>query len=106
MALGETHVIALTKRALGEAGVSVDALESAAAASGKAAAQKQVERSGTVLLVKNLPYTASEAELQVTVPCVMIQACIITQAAPHSRACPDSPHEKPSSYAAGIGETE
>ena len=66
MALGETHVIALTKRALGESGVNVDALESAAAASGKAATQKQVERSGTVLLVKNLPYTASEPDLQVS----------------------------------------
>lgn len=65
MALGETHVIAMTKRALGEAGVNVEALESAAAASGKAAAQTRIERSGTVLLVKNLPYTASEAELQV-----------------------------------------
>ena len=65
MALGETHVIALTKRALGEAGVNVDALETAAAASGKAAAQMRVERSGTALLVKNLPYSASEPELQV-----------------------------------------
>ena len=59
-------MIAMTKRALGEAGVDVEALEGAAAASGKAAAQKHVERSGTALLVKNLPYTASEAELQVT----------------------------------------
>ena len=67
MALGETHVIALTKRALGEAGVDVEALEGAAAASGKAAAQQHVERSGTALLVKNLPYTASEAELQVSI---------------------------------------
>lgn len=66
MALGETHVIALTKHALGGAGVNVDALESAAAASGQAASQKRIERSGTVLLVKNLPYTASEPELQVT----------------------------------------
>ena len=68
MALGETHVIALTKRALGEAGVDVEVLEGAAAASGKAAAQKHVERSGTALLVKNLPYTAAEAELQVSTP--------------------------------------
>ena len=65
MALGETHVIALTKRALGDSGVNVDALETAAAASGKAAGQTRVERSGSVLLVKNLPYTASEPELQV-----------------------------------------
>ena len=59
-------MIALTKRALGESGVNVDALESAAAASGKAAGQTRVERSGTVLLVKNLPYTASGPELQVS----------------------------------------
>ena len=58
-------MIALTKRALGEAGVDVDALETAAAASGKAAAHMRVERSGTALLVKNLPYSASEPELQV-----------------------------------------
>ncbi len=58
-------MIAMTKRALGEAGVNVDTLESAAAASGKAAAQTRIERSGTVILVKNLPYNASEAELQV-----------------------------------------
>jgi len=71
MALGETHVIAMTKRALGEAGVNVDALESAAAASGKAAAQKRVKRSATALLVKNLPYTASEMELQVSIIVVL-----------------------------------
>ena len=60
-------MIAMTKRALGKAGVNVDALEGAAAASGKAAAQKRVERSSTALLVKNLPYTASEMELQVSI---------------------------------------
>ena len=59
-------MIALTKRALGESGVNVDALESAAAASGKAVGQTRVERSGTALLVKNLPYTASGPELQVS----------------------------------------
>ena len=58
-------MIVMTKRALWEAGVNVDVLEGAAAASGKAAAQMRIERSGTVLLVKNLPYTACEAELQV-----------------------------------------
>ncbi|BDA49748.1 Multiple RNA-binding domain-containing protein 1 [Coccomyxa sp. Obi] len=63
MALGETHVIALTKRALGEAGVDVAALEAAAAAAGKAAARANVARSPTTLLVKNLPYTATETEL-------------------------------------------
>ncbi|CAL8464375.1 g3910 [Coccomyxa elongata] len=66
MALGETHVIALTKRALGEAGVDVAALEAAAAAAGKSAARAAVARSPTTLLVKNLPYTATEAELQET----------------------------------------
>ena len=66
MALGEAHVLALTKRALSAAGVSVDALEEAAAASGTAAASKSIARSATALLVKNLPYSATEAELQVT----------------------------------------
>ncbi len=65
MALGETHVIAMTKRSLGEAGVDVAALEAAAAAGGRAAAKTAVARSPTTLLVKNLPYTASEAELEV-----------------------------------------
>jgi hypothetical protein len=65
MALGEAHVLALTKRALGGAGVNVGALEAAAAASGKAAATQSIARSGSALLVKNLPYSASEAELQV-----------------------------------------
>ena len=65
MALGETHVIALTKRALGEAGVDVAALEAAAAAAGKSAARAAVARSPTTLLVKNLPYTSTETELQV-----------------------------------------
>ena len=65
MALGETHVIALTKRALADAGVDTDTLEAAAAAGGSAAAQRAVERSGAALLVKNLPYSATEAELEV-----------------------------------------
>lgn len=67
LALGETHVIALTKAALGDAGVDVGQLESAAAASGRASAGAPgVERSSTVLLVKNLPYSATQEELQVT----------------------------------------
>ena len=66
MALGETHVIALTKAALAEAGVSVEALEDAATRSGSAASSKpSVDRSETVILVKNLPYSASEGELMV-----------------------------------------
>ena len=45
------------------AGVSIEALERAAAASGKASAVRSVARSGTALLVKNLPFTADEDEL-------------------------------------------
>ncbi len=76
MALGETHVIALTKRALGEAGVDVVALEAAAAAAGKSAARAAVARSPTTLLIKNLPYTATEAELQVgAVHCLQHSCC-------------------------------
>ncbi|GFR48899.1 hypothetical protein Agub_g10847 [Astrephomene gubernaculifera] len=63
MALGEAQVIASTKQALAEAGVQVEALERAAAASGKASAVRTVARSGTTLLVKNLPYSADENEL-------------------------------------------
>jgi len=63
MALGETHVIASTKKALGDAGVAVGALEAAAAAGGHAAATKSVARSSTCLLVKNLPYAVTAEEL-------------------------------------------
>ncbi|KAG2501693.1 hypothetical protein HYH03_000195 [Edaphochlamys debaryana] len=63
MALGEAQVIAATKQALADAGVSVEALERAAAASGKASATKTVARSATALLVKNLPFSADEEEL-------------------------------------------
>ena len=41
----------------------MEALEAAAAASGRASAISCVPRSGTALLVKNLPYTADEGEL-------------------------------------------
>jgi hypothetical protein len=64
VALGETHVLALTKRSLEEAGVSVDALEAAAAASGKASAAQAVARSPSILLVKNLPYSTTEQDLE------------------------------------------
>lgn len=47
------------------AGVAVEKLEEAAAASGKAADSKAVERSPTTLLVKNLPYSVTVQELQV-----------------------------------------
>ena len=47
-------------------GAAVDLLESAASAAGKGSQQHQraVARSETVLLVKNLPYSATEAELE------------------------------------------
>jgi multiple RNA-binding domain-containing protein 1 len=63
MALGETHVIASTKKALGEAGVAVDTLEAAAAASGHASSNSSVARSSTCLLVKNLPFAVTGDEL-------------------------------------------
>lgn len=44
-------------------GVNIPALEAAASASGKASESKTIARSPTVLLVKNLPYTAVEQEL-------------------------------------------
>ena len=68
MALGETHIIALTKASLTEAGVDVGALEAAAAAGGKMAVLggKAVSRSKTTLLVKNLPYSATQRDLQVS----------------------------------------
>ena len=64
MALGEAHVVAQTKQALAEAGVDTSKLEAAAAASGKASETQSVARSPTVLLVKNLPYSTSEEELE------------------------------------------
>ena len=46
------------------AGADVAALEAAAAAGGKAAASRGVARSDRVLVVKNLPFTASLEELE------------------------------------------
>ncbi|KAL3138544.1 hypothetical protein ABBQ32_006320 [Trebouxia sp. C0010 RCD-2024] len=63
MALGEAHVIAMTKKALGDAGVSVEVLEGAAAASGKASSTQALQRSPVCLIVKNLPYSTSEEDL-------------------------------------------
>ncbi len=57
------QVIAQTKTALSEAGVAVDRLEAAAAASGHASGKASVARSASVLLVKNLPFTADDREL-------------------------------------------
>ncbi|KAG0563042.1 hypothetical protein KC19_9G192500 [Ceratodon purpureus] len=58
MALGETHIIAETKRALADEGVNVEVLDEVA--SGK---EIKVNRSSTLVLVKNLPFLTTEAEL-------------------------------------------
>ncbi|GAB4829474.1 hypothetical protein Ancab_019147 [Ancistrocladus abbreviatus] len=58
IALGETQIIAETKRALASAGVNVGCLEEFA--SGKT---EGMRRSNHVLLVKNLPYGSTEDEL-------------------------------------------
>ncbi|KAM3362782.1 multiple RNA-binding domain-containing protein 1 isoform X1 [Capsicum galapagoense] len=58
IALGETQVIAETKKALAKAGVNIASLEDYAA--GKT---DGVKRSNHVILVKNLPYGSSEGEL-------------------------------------------
>ena len=58
MALGETHIIAETKRALADEGVNMEVLDEVA--SGK---EMKVNRSSTVILVKNLPFLTTEAEL-------------------------------------------
>ena len=57
-------MISQTKDALASAGVAVNTLEAAAAAAGRGAASKAVSRSSTVLLVKNLPYSCTEEELE------------------------------------------
>ncbi|GAX79039.1 hypothetical protein CEUSTIGMA_g6479.t1 [Chlamydomonas eustigma] len=64
MALGEAQVVAQTKEALVDAGVDTSKLEASAAASGKASETKSVSRSPNVLLVKNLPFSATEEELE------------------------------------------
>ncbi|GAB2284110.1 hypothetical protein Dimus_018581 [Dionaea muscipula] len=58
IALGETEVIDETKKALANAGINVGVLEEFA--SGKT---DRMKRSNHVLLVKNLPYSSTEAEL-------------------------------------------
>ncbi len=62
MALGETQVMAATKRDLAAAGVDVDKLEASAGAGADKAA---VPRSADTLLVKNLPYATEAADLEV-----------------------------------------
>ncbi|XP_047321767.1 multiple RNA-binding domain-containing protein 1 [Impatiens glandulifera] len=58
IALGETQVLADTKRGLANAGINITALEGLA--NGK---NDGVKRSNHVILVKNLPYGSSEGEL-------------------------------------------
>ncbi len=62
------HVSHLWSGHAASVGVSVEALEQAAEKSGKGASSKPVTRSGTALIVKNLPYSAEEKELQVRLP--------------------------------------
>ncbi|KAL6843718.1 hypothetical protein ACP4OV_026289 [Aristida adscensionis] len=58
IALGETHVIAETKKYLSKSGVNVAALEEHASKR-----NEKLKRSNHVILVKNLPYSSSEEEL-------------------------------------------
>lgn len=58
IALGETQVIAETKKSLTNAGINVESLENFA--SGKT---DGVKRSNHVILVKNLPYGSTDGEL-------------------------------------------
>ena len=64
LALGEAQMVADTKAELEAAGVDVQALEEAARAPRGASAAPTVARSRTVLLLKNLPFTADEEELR------------------------------------------
>ena len=60
-------MIALTKKGLEEGGVDISAIEQAALASGKDSKKKAgVERSSNAIIVKNLPHSATEDELQVS----------------------------------------
>lgn len=63
-ALGEARVLAATKAALGDTGVSIKALESAAASAGHSGKSAVVKRSTDTILVKNLPFQVTEQELQ------------------------------------------
>uniref|UniRef100_A0A0D9W9B7 RRM domain-containing protein n=1 Tax=Leersia perrieri TaxID=77586 RepID=A0A0D9W9B7_9ORYZ len=58
IALGETHVIAETKKYLSRSGVNVDALEELASKR-----NEKFKRSNHVILVKNLPYSSCEEDL-------------------------------------------
>lgn len=67
MALGEAQIIADTRDALTAAGVDVAALDALAGAApqGSASVPREAapQRSTTVILVKNLPFVATAAEL-------------------------------------------
>lgn len=58
IALGETHVVAETKKALSNAGVNIIALEEHASKK-----TESIKRSNHVILVKNLPYSSCEGDL-------------------------------------------
>ncbi|RLM75166.1 multiple RNA-binding domain-containing protein 1 [Panicum miliaceum] len=58
IALGETHIIAETKKYLSRSGVNVAALEELASKR-----KEKSKRSSHVILVKNLPFSTSEEEL-------------------------------------------
>jgi len=58
IALGETQIVADTKKSLSSAGVNITALEEFASKK-----NDNSKRSNHVLLVKNLPYGSSEGDL-------------------------------------------
>lgn len=60
LALGETHLVKENKEYFEQEGVDLNALESSKAKGGGKMAE---ERSSTVILVKNLPYTTEAADL-------------------------------------------
>lgn len=60
MALGEAHLVKENKEYFEKEGVDISVLESSKAKGGGKGAQ---ERSNTVILVKNLPYSTEAAEL-------------------------------------------
>lgn len=64
LAIGETMLVKENKDFFAEEGVDLNAIEGALVKSGQTAAAKQkVERSTTVILIKNLPHTTEEDEL-------------------------------------------
>lgn len=64
LAIGETMLVKENKDFFAEEGVDLNAIEGALVKTGQTAAAKQkVERSTTVILVKNLPHTTEEDEL-------------------------------------------